>query len=99
MIDEALNEAVLVRENGRESMDSKRQVGARRFANKIAEGDFRTMALLLRSLGGIGVGADRRPAIVPAADPGELPPDGPDVFEELMAMARRAVAGDAGDAP
>lgn len=94
LIDEALNERVLVRENGREAMMPKRQVGARRFANKVAEGDPKAFAMWFK-LYGIGFGeADRSAATAPSDKP---PSYGSGALDELMALARRGSADDVGD--
>lgn len=99
LLEAELNATVVVRENGREMRMSKRQVAARRLANKLAEGDPKALAFWLRE-------ADRRRAEVdqPAsassagATIDELAFESSAVLAELAAMARRAIAGEAGDA-
>lgn len=97
LINEALNEVVTVRENGRELKIPKREVGARRFANLVAEGNFKALTLWLRLF---GVGSVPTPQPEPgglAAATDDAAFDSADVIAELMAMARRAVASDVGD--
>lgn len=92
LMNEALNELVMVRENGRERMISKRQVGARRFANKVAEGDPKAMALWIRMAGIGSLPVDRGPLVV-GSD--ESVTYGSGAVDELMAIARRAAASEA----
>ena len=95
LLDEALSERVMVRERGRETMVSKRQVAALRLANKAAEGDFKALALVFKHSGPDTVPADRYAPVGTLADPDEAPFEGGQVLDELFAMALRAVAGQA----
>lgn len=97
LLNDELNATVVVRENGREMKMSKRQVVARRLANRLAEGDPKALALWLRE------SDRRRTGDQPEADGSVTAPTDASTFEsldvvaELMAMARHAIASE-GDA-
>lgn len=93
LVEEALNETVAVREKGREQMISKRQVGALRLANKVAEGDPKVLAMLWK----MSVDRGAKPDPAGRADQEAIATDGrslddADVIAELVAMALQGTA-------
>ncbi|GGE21767.1 hypothetical protein GCM10011529_30520 [Polymorphobacter glacialis] len=92
LLDEALNQKIVMRERGRETMVSKREIAALRLANKAAEGDLKVLAMLLRHAGPVTPAADRGAPLDTAAGSDDAPLKGGEVLDELFAMACRAVA-------
>ena len=92
LLDEALSQKIPVRERGRETMVSKREIAALRLANKAAEGDLKVLAMLLKQGSPGPTPVDRGAPLDLSAEPDEAPLQGREVLDELFAMARRAAA-------
>ena len=90
----ALHEQVTVQERGRETWLSKLQVGARRLADKVAEGDPKAMAMAFKLINPQSLAAGRASAAAsePAGDDDAVSYDGADIMQELLELAERAVA-------